>query len=81
MTESRPATLTEMLTAIKTLRNEVPEFNPNDVESKEKIEHFHQTIHSLVLTVKAEVGFDSYEQTLKFIDQEIRNMASLEVAR
>mgnify|MGYP006269276869 CR=1 FL=1 len=79
MTEQ--ATLPEMLEAIKRLRAEVPEFNPEDAESKEKIEQFHQKLHSLVLCVRDFVGFEDYEQTLKFIDQEIRNMANLEASR
>jgi hypothetical protein len=77
MTESRTASLTDMLTAIKTLRNEVPEFNPDDAASKEKIESFHQTIHALIVSVKNEIGFETYEQTIKFIDMEIRNMGKI----
>ena len=71
------ATLNETLKAIHTLRNEVPQFNPDDAESKEKIEHFHTAIHNLILSVKNEVGFDTVEQTLKFIDLELLNMARI----
>jgi hypothetical protein len=81
MTQATRPSIQDAITAIRKLRNEVPEFNPNDADSKEKIEEFHLTIHGLVMTIQEEVGFDNYEQTLKFIDQEIRNMANLEVSR
>ncbi len=70
--------LGELITAIHLNRNHMPDFNPNDSESKEKIERAHEIIHGLVLAVKAEVGFETYEQTLKFIDQEIRNQAVMQ---
>jgi hypothetical protein len=63
--------LHDMLQTIKKLRDEVPAFDPSDGGNKEKIEYFHQQIHSAVLTIQREVGFDSYEQTLKFIDVEL----------
>jgi hypothetical protein len=50
------------------------------VDAKDKIEEFHLTIHGLVMAIQEEVGFENYEQTLKFIDQEIKNLASAEVA-
>ena len=60
--------------AIKTLRDDVPEFNPNDPDSKEKIDAFHQAVHSKVMAIKIELGFEDYEQALKFIDKEIENL-------
>ena len=77
-TERRPASLREMLIAIRKLRDEVPQFNPDDASSKEKIEYFHMAIHGLILQIKNELGFDTVEQTLKFVDMELRNMALVE---
>ncbi len=77
---SRPPTIESRIAAIRKLRNEVPEFNPLDSDAKEKIEEFHLNIHGLVMAIQEEVGFENYEQTLKFIDQEIKNLASTEVA-
>ncbi len=70
-------TLHEMIMLIHKLRNEMPDFNPNDSESKEAIEQVHQRIHQIVLGVQREVGFETYEQALKFIDQEIRNLMAV----
>ena len=56
----------------------MPDFNPDDSESKGKIERAHEVIHGLVLAVKSEVGFETYEQALKFIDQEIRNLSAVQ---
>lgn len=64
-------TLQEMLQTVRKLRDEVPAFDPKDGGNKEKIEYFHQAIHQVVLSIKQEVGFDSYEQALKFIDVEL----------
>ena len=80
MTQARPS-IQDIITAIRKLRNDVPEFNPNDAESKKKIDAFHTTVHSLVMAVQQEVGFEHYEQALKFVDQEIKNLASSEVAQ
>ena len=77
---SRPPTIQSRIAAIRKLRNEVPEFNPLDTDAKQKIEDFHFHIHGLVMAIQEEVGFENYEQTLKFIDQEIKNLASAEVA-
>lgn len=67
----RPATLEEMLAAVKKLRDEVPVFDPSVDGNKEKIEYFHQALHMVVLSIQQEVGFASYEQALKFIDTEL----------
>jgi hypothetical protein len=69
--DRQPATLHEMLMAVKKLRDEVPVFDPNVDGNKEKIEYFHQALHTVVLSIQQEVGFDSYERTLKFIDTEL----------
>ena len=69
-----------MLLTIRSLRNEVPQFDPNDASSKEKIEYFHIAIHNLLLSVKNEVGFETIEQTLKFVDMELRAMAQAEAS-
>lgn len=71
------ATLKEMIDAVIKLRNEVPEFNPNDPDCKEKIDQYHQQIHSLIALVQYTLGFDSYESTLEFIDNEISIVAQL----
>lgn len=71
----RAATLYEMLQTVKKLRDEVPVFDPNVDGNKEKIEYFHQALHSVVLSIQQEVGFESYEQALKFIDTELRMSA------
>ena len=68
---TQPTTLHEMLQAIRKLRDEVPAFDPTDGGNKEKIEYFHQALHLVVLSIQQEVGFDSYEQALKFIDTEL----------
>lgn len=68
---TQPTTLHEMLQAVRKLRDEVPAFDPTDGGNKEKIEYFHQAVHSLVLTIQQEVGFATYEQALKFIDTEL----------
>lgn len=73
--------LDEMLGTIRKMRNEVPEFNPDDAQSKEKIEQYHGMLHTLTLAIQQEVGFETYAQAIKFIDQEILNMANLEVAQ
>jgi len=71
-TENRqPTTLAEMLATVKKLRDEVPVFDPSADGNKEKIEYFHQALHLVVLSIQQEVGFDSYEQALKFIDTEL----------
>lgn len=70
--------LGELITAIHLCRNQMPDFNPDDSESKGKIERAHEIIHGLVLAVKSEVGFETYEQALKFIDQEIRNISAVQ---
>lgn len=70
--------LGELIAAIHLCRNQMPDFNPDDSESKGKIERAHEIIHGLVLAVKAEVGFETYEQALKFIDQEIRNLSAVQ---
>lgn len=80
MTQAIRPSIQDAITAIRKLRNEVPEFNPHDADSKDKIEEFHLTIHGLVMVIQEEIGFENYEQTLKFIDQEIKNLASAEVA-
>lgn len=72
---AQPATLHEMLETVKKLRNEVPEFNPNDGGNKEKIEYFHQAIHAVTLSIQQEVGFATYQQAVKFIDTELRMSA------
>jgi hypothetical protein len=74
-TNTRPATLQEMIATAKKLRDEVPEFNPNDVGSKEKIQYFHEAIHKVVLAVQEEVGFANYQQALDFVDNEIAILA------
>lgn len=73
-------TLEQLISGIRELRKTMPDFNPNEDDSKGKIEEAHLSIHHLVMKVQAEVGFDSYEQTLKFIDQEIENVSRIEVA-
>jgi hypothetical protein len=80
MTQATRPSIQDSIAAIRKLRNEVPEFNPHDADSKDKIEEFHLTIHGLVMVIQEEIGFETYEQTLKFIDQEIKNLASAEVA-
>ena len=52
-----PATLQEMLATVKKLRDEVPTFDPNVDGNKEKIEYFHQALHTVVLSIQQEVGF------------------------
>ena len=79
MTQTRPS-IQDMITAIRKLRNDVPEYNPDDADNKDRINAFHATVHSLVMAIQEEVGFEHYEQALKFIDQEILNLASSEVA-
>ena len=64
-------TLHEMLQKVRELRDGVPAFDPSDGGNKEKIEYFHQQIHLVVLSIQREVGFETYEQTLKFIDVEL----------
>lgn len=64
-------TLHELLQTVRKLRDEVPAFDPKDGGNKEKIEYFHEAIHKVVLSIKQEVGFETYEQTLKFIDVEL----------
>jgi hypothetical protein len=71
-TTGRPATLHEMLQTVKKLRDEVPAFDRKDGGNKEKIEYFHQAIHAVTLSIQKEVGFDTYQQALKFIDTELR---------
>lgn len=70
-----PATLQEMLATIKKLRDEVPTFDPNDDGNKEKIEYFHQAIHAVTLSIQSEVGFETYDQAIKFIDVELQAIA------
>jgi len=80
MTQATRPSIQDTIAAIRKLRNEVPEFNPHDVDAKDKIEEFHLTIHGLVMVIQEDIGFENYEQTLKFIDQEIKNLAAAEVA-
>lgn len=72
---SAPATLTEMLEAVRRLRSEIPEFNPRNGGNKEQINYYTDAIHALVLIIKQEVGFETYEQTLRFIDTELKMSA------
>lgn len=77
MPTSKVMSLQDMILAVKKLREEVPVFNPNDPQSKEKIDQFHQSIHSLILSVQQEVGFDSYDSALTFIDNEVAILGRL----
>lgn len=77
MPASQVMSLQDMILAVKKLRDEVPEFNANDPDCKEKIDHYHQSIHSLILSVQQEVGFASYESALDFIDNEVAILGRL----
>ena len=79
MTQAR-LSIQYTIAAIRKLRNEVPEYNPDDADNKDVINAYHATIHGFVQAIQEEVGFEHYDQALKFIDQEIRNLASSEVA-
>lgn len=72
--------LEQLISGIRELRNTMPTFDPHEEGSKEKIENAHYAIHSLVRQVKELVGFESYEQALKFVDQEIENLSRAELA-
>lgn len=72
-------TISQAINNIRTLRNEVPEWKENSVENKEAIESFHIRLDGYLMAIKQEVGFESMEQTIKFVDQEIQNLASAEL--
>jgi hypothetical protein len=63
--------LRQALIDIRNLRNDVPVFNPDNLESKELIEAYNNTLFTLVSRVQSEVGFDTYEKALTFVDKEI----------
>jgi hypothetical protein len=63
--------LRQALIDIRNLRNDVPVFNPDNPESKELIEAYNNTLFTLVSRVQSEVGFDTYEKALIFVDKEI----------
>ena len=66
----------DTLRAIKKLRDEMPEF-ATDPDVKDLINNYQTILHSLVSHVQQEVGFKSFEQTLKFVDTELEMMGRL----
>lgn len=72
---SQGATIQELITSIQRLRADMPDYNPNDPSTKEKINYYEGAIHNLILNVKDIVGFETFAQALKFVDTEIRNAA------
>ncbi len=57
---------------IKQLRHDIPEFKKNDVEVKDQINAFHNTITELVIKVQFEMGFATFGDALYFIDSELK---------
>jgi len=57
---------------IRELRHDVPEFKKNDVETKDLITAYHNTMTELVTRVQSLMGFDTFGDALTFVDKTIK---------
>jgi len=58
---------------IREVRHDIPEFKKNDVETKNLINAYHNTQTELLMRVQSLMGFDTYGETLTFVDKQIKS--------